>query len=260
MQIRIAVRGLFLGVTGACLWLAASLSMAANPGLADIQARIGAALQKSHPDMVVQSVNPSPVPGLYEVRMKDGMLLYGTADGMYLIEGDIYRVMPGKLVDLTEASRAHDRARLLAQVPRKDMIIFSPLAPQKAKAAVYVFTDVDCGYCQKFHQQVPQLNAMGIEVRYLAWPRAGIGSDTYDKLVTAWCSPNRQETLTRFKRREEVPLAPCKDNPVAGQYRLGRGIGVQGTPALVFEDGQMQPGYVPADELAKMLLGPPAAR
>jgi thiol:disulfide interchange protein DsbC len=118
---------------------------------------------------------------------------------------------------------------------------------------VSVFTDVDCGYCQKLHQEVPQLNTMGIEVRYLAFPRAGKGSETYQKLVTAWCAQDRQATLTRYKNREPVTTKTCANNPVNAQYELGESIGINGTPALITATGELLPGYMPAAELARRL-------
>src|SRR5690606_13363610 len=123
----------------------------------------------------------------------------------------------------------------------------------KPKAVVSVFTDVDCGYCRKLHKEVPQLNAMGIEVRYLAYPRAGIGSESYQKLVTIWCAKDRQTAMTRFKNGEHVATSTCKDNPISDQYTLGDKMGVNGTPALVKVDGELIPGYMPADDLAKTL-------
>jgi thiol:disulfide interchange protein DsbC len=112
-----------------------------------------------------------------------------------------------------------------------------------------VFTDSTCFYCQKLHKEVPELNRKGIEVRYLAYPRAGVGSDSYRQLATAWCSDNPQEALTKLKNREAVDDNVCPGNPVADQYALGGKLGVTGTPAIVTESGQLIPGYQAADQL-----------
>jgi thiol:disulfide interchange protein DsbC len=131
------------------------------------------------------------------------------------------------------------------------MIVFSPKG--QVKASVTVFTDVDCGYCQKLHEEVPALNAKGIEVRYLAYPRAGIGSPSYNKIVSAWCANDQQDALTKLKRRQPIPTNICAGNPVAAQFALGGKMGVRGTPALVLESGRLLPGYMPADRLAAEL-------
>ena len=112
-----------------------------------------------------------------------------------------------------------------------------------------MFTDVTCFYCQKLHKEVPALNKRGVEVRYLAYPRAGVGSAGFNQLASAWCADNPQETLTQLKNKQSVPEKVCADNPIAAQYQLGQELGVRGTPAIVTQDGQMIPGYQSADDL-----------
>ena len=94
------------------------------------------------------------------------------------------------------------------------------------------------------------MNQMGIEVRYMAYPRAGVGSESYRKIASAWCAQDRQVALTQLKNREEIPDNVCPGNPVADQFMLGQEAGVRGTPALVLENGTMVPGYVSAADLA----------
>ena len=100
---------------------------------------------------------------------------------------------------------------------------------------------------------MPELNKHGIEVRYLAFPRAGIGSPSADKLVSAWCSDTPGETLTELKNGGSVEARQCADNPVADHYRLGQQMGVNGTPALVLANGELIPGYRPAADLIRLL-------
>jgi len=96
-------------------------------------------------------------------------------------------------------------------------------------------------------------NRRGVEVRYLAYPRSGVGSDGFRQLATAWCASNPRETLTRMKNREAVADNVCAGNPVAWQYELGQEMGVRGTPAIVTADGQMIPGYRPVDDLLSVM-------
>ncbi len=208
-------------------------------------------LKAGRPDLVFGSVEESPISGMYKVQVQNGPLLFVSADGQYFLTGDMYQVIPGEYVNLQEQERSAMRKEIMASVDTKDEIIFKPKG--ETKAVLQVFTDVDCGYCQKLHSEIGELNSYGIEVRYLAYPRAGVGSDAYQKLVTAWCSDNPQETLTELKQRKRVALNMCEDNPVAKQYQLGGMMGVRGTPALVLTDGTMLPGYYPAKELARIL-------
>lgn len=208
-------------------------------------------LEASRTDIKVKSVAPSEIPGLYAVQFEDGPTVYASPDAKYFVLGDLYQVQATGYVNLAEERRNVDRAKQLAAVPLKDMIVFKSKAG--TKGVINVFTDVECGWCQRFHQDVPRLNAMGIEVRYLAFPRAGIDSDDYRKMVTAWCAKDRQAMLTRYKNRESVKLALCDDNPVKAQYELGERLGVNGTPSLVTPKGELIPGYVPPEELARTL-------
>lgn len=229
------------------------LALLTNPATAADapEAVIKAALEAARPDVKVQSVATSEVPGLYSVQFVNGPQVYATADGKYFVLGDLFQVQPKGFVNLAEQKRNGERAKLLTTLKPEDMVVFK--AKGQTKAAITVFTDVDCGYCRKLHKEVPQLNAMGIEVRYLAYPRAGIGSDSFQKMVTVWCAKDRQGTLTRMKNGEAVPINTCKNNPVAMEYELGDKMGVQGTPALIKADGELIPGYMPAADLAQSL-------
>ncbi len=207
-------------------------------------------LKALRPDIPIENVKASPIPGIYALELAGGTVFYGTEDGRYLFAGDLYELGDEELVNLAEVGRAELRHELLAGVPRSEMIVFSPQGD--TRAAINVFTDVDCGFCQKLHQEVPKLNEMGIEVRYLAYPRAGVGSESYRKIVSAWCAKDPNTALTRLKARQSIPDASCP-NPVAEQLELGRQMGVSGTPAIVLQDGTMLPGYMPAERLAEVV-------
>jgi thiol:disulfide interchange protein DsbC len=117
---------------------------------------------------------------------------------------------------------------------------------------VSIFTDIDCGFCRRLHAEMAQYNKQGIAVRYLFYPRAGIGSDSYKKAVSVWCADDRQAAMDSAKAGNEVPEKTC-ENPVEAHYELGQQMRVQGTPAIVLEDGEMVPGYVPPDKLRRAL-------
>ena len=219
---------------------------------ADIRQAIGENLKKSRPTLTFEFIKASPIPGVYAVKVVNGPTLYATGDGRYFVYGDLYEVTDSGYVNIAEQDREKERAEKLANIPIEDMIVFSP-EEQPAKASIMVFTDVDCFYCQKLHKEVPDLNRLGIEVRYLAYPRAGLGSDSYKKIVSAWCSKDRRTAITKLKNRESIPTNLCPDNPVAEQFKLGMAIGVSGTPALVTQEGRLMPGYMPALQLANAL-------
>jgi thiol:disulfide interchange protein DsbC len=129
------------------------------------------------------------------------------------------------------------------------MIVFKP---ETTKASITVFTDVDCTYCRALHRDMEKLMELGIEVRYVAYPRGGEMAGSYGKMVSVWCSSDRQKSLTQAKNGQNLPEFDC-DNPVLTHYALGNEIGISGTPALVLSSGQVIPGYMDPERLAAML-------
>jgi len=184
--------------------------------------------------------------GLYEVLM-NGDILYFTKDARYAIQGDIISLKSRE--NLTEKRRTGLRKQALDHANEKDMIIYTP---KKTDYTVTVFTDIDCGYCRKLHSQMAQYNALGIRIRYMAFPRAGLDSESYDKAVEVWCAKDRKQAMTDAKNGQTVNAEKC-ENPVKAQYELGRRLGVRGTPALFLDSGEMLPGYVPPKRLKKLL-------
>ena len=230
-------------------WILTGLGWAVTAS-AELGEKLVASLEALNPNLKVESVSESGIDGVLVVELAGGGLLYGTADGSHLMEGDLYRLGEQGLVNLTERRRAVKRQELLAQVDAEDMVVFSP--DQPAKATVAIFTDVDCSYCRKLHMEMDEFNALGIEVRYLAFPRAGPGSRSYEKIVAAWCAKDAQQAITELKMGRSIPDRSCA-NPVMDQYELGQAMGVTGTPAIITEQGALLPGYVPAAELAVAL-------
>lgn len=225
---------------------AKSAAPAVPPAAADTDKAVRKAIAGLAPDTQVQSVKATPIAGVVEVTTGND-LVYMTADGKYLLTGNLIDVAHKR--DLTEASRAVARRALLKNVGPGQMIVF---APPKPKYTVTVFTDVDCGYCRKLHSQIADYNKAGIAVDYLFFPRTGIGSESFDKAVSVWCSPNRQQALTEAKLGKPLTKRNCT-NPVTMDYNLGLKFGVNGTPAIFTADGTQIGGYLSPTEMKEKL-------
>ncbi len=208
-------------------------------------------LKQARPDLQFKGIKATAVPELYEVELGQGNVLYATASGGHFVVGEIYQVGPDGIVNLTEQKRALARAELLKDIDQNDLITFAPEKP--AKSEIYVFTDVDCGYCRLLHREVARLNELGVSVNYLAYPRGGLGSDVYRRMVSAWCADDRKGAMTALKTGKGIPSADCEESPVRAQFQLGHQLGVQGTPAIFLADGTLIPGYRKADELAAII-------
>ena len=218
--------------------------------LEGVRKRVDALLPELRSGLAIERIKETPVAGLYEVLLNGNRTLYMSADGNYFLVGDMYEVSSEGIVNLPELARQEKRKELMAKVDVTSMISFKPASG--FLATVSVFTDVDCTYCRKLHREMRQYHKKGIEVRYLAYPRAGIGSESYKKTVSAWCSSDPQRAITTLKRGDNIPSRTCP-NPVAAQYELGGRVGVTGTPSIVLSDGRMLPGYLSAEKLAEEL-------
>ena len=229
--------------------LVSGVSMPAVADDAAAAKNIRERLLAARPDIPILDIRPALLPGFYDVYLPAGQVLHFTADGKNFYTGDLYAV-ENQLVNLTEKGRSGERKEMIDEIDESQMVVFAP-PKEKIKATVTVFTDIDCVFCRKLHNEVPELNRLGIAVRYLAYPRSGTGPDSasYMKLVSAWCADNPKIALTRAKAGESIPEMTCA-NPVASQYELGGRLGINSTPSLIYDDGTLARGYVPAAELA----------
>jgi thiol:disulfide interchange protein DsbC len=235
------MRHWIIGLTGVLLALSHTVS-AAEVDYSNVEERIRALA----PQATSIAISETPIEGLLMVQV-GGDVVYATADGKYLVQGRVIDMDTRE--DLTESAKSDVRRELLAKAETKGQITFAPV---ETKYDLTVFTDIDCGYCRKLHAQIDEYNQQGIAIHYMAFPRAGVGSHSFDKAVSVWCASDQRSALTQAKLGAEPDPAQC-DNPVEEQYQLGRDLGVTGTPSLLTADGQMIPGYVPPDQLRARL-------
>jgi thiol:disulfide interchange protein DsbC len=206
------------------------------------------AIEKSIPTAKIESIKPSEVKGLQEVVL--GSSIYYVSDnGKYLLQGRLIDV--DNRIDLTEQKLGATRKAALEKMGVDNMIVFKP---KIGKYKVSIFTDIDCGYCRKLHSEIDQYLAEGITIQYLFFPRAGKGSDSYNKAVSVWCAKDRNAALTAAKKDQKLESKTC-ENPVDKHMQLATEFEVKGTPMIVTENGTILPGYLPAKELLATLQG-----
>ena len=198
------------------------------------------------PGVEAKNIIAAPLPGWYQGQI-GSRLFYVSADARFLLDGQIFDLNSQQ--NLTEAALNGVRQELLRGVDESTMVVFK--AP-KERYQITVFTDVDCGYCRKLHNSMAAYHDRGISVRYLAYPRAGMGSKTAQIMQSAWCADDRAGALTLAKQGLPIESIDCT-NPVAQHYQLGNDLGVNGTPAILFDSGQLVPGFMAAPQLLKML-------
>ena len=213
-----------------------------------ISSKINAVLPEG---MSVQSVKKSQIENLYIVDIGDLQPIYASKNGEFFFYGELYAVNGNMLQNTTKDEINLKRKSILDEaLSEGDFITFKS---DNEKHRVIIFTDVDCGYCRKFHNEINDFNDLGITVNYVAFPRSGLASDSYNKIVTAWCSTDAKDTLTKMKQGIDVQLSMCQDHPVEKHFLLGQKIGITGTPAIIKSNGELLPGYLPPDELITRL-------
>ena len=212
-----------------------------------LQQLLAANLAKSGITAKITSVTATSMPNIYWVKAEGLPAFFTDATGQYVVQGDIIKVGGAKPEHISANLQAQDAKASLATIDKKDMIICP--AKGQMKAAIYVFTDADCDYHRKFHSEIDEVNALGIEVRYLPWPRS---EQTMPIMEKIWCSSDRKKALTDAKLGMPINAPTCS-NPVRKIYELGANLGINGTPAVFDTEGHQLGGYVPPAELAQAL-------
>jgi len=214
-----------------------------NAELQHVRAKVSEMFEFIEPE----HVNASPVDGWYTVH-KGSVIAYISADGRYLLQGDMIDL--DHQVNMSEAIRTDARRDLMASVSDDQVITFSP---GEVKYTVSIFTDIECSYCRRLHSQIEEYMAQGIEIRYLLYPRNGPATRAWNTAEDVWCSPDRRNALTMAKLDREFATSSCDSSIVQDHYGIGRDVGLNGTPAIVFSDGTLIGGYLPPDQLAARL-------
>ena len=223
----------------------AALALLATTAQADSKA-VEAALKTALPTIKPDAINESPIKGVYEVVV-GARLFYVSEDGRYLMQGSMVDLKSRE--DLTEKKLGAARLGALEKLGTDNMIVFKP---KIFKHLVYVFTDIDCGYCRKLHNEIAEYNKQGITVEYLAYPRMGLGSKDHRDMVSVWCAADRNQALTRAKEGKPVQAKECQ-SPVEAQFALGQRLGVTGTPAVYAANGTQLGGYLPPKQMREAL-------
>jgi len=227
-----------------------SVFAATTPTTKELQEPIDKILQKK---AAIDKISPTPIPGIFEVVVGSD-IFYSTSDGRYVIYGHLIDTSNQEPVSLTDATTQTVRKQIIDAIDEKTMIIFEPKG--KTKATITTFTDIDCGYCRELHKNINELSNAGIRVRYVAFPRTGVNSESYVKAVNVWCAENPQEAFTQAMNGKTIPATPgcTKSSIIDEDLRLVSQLNIDGTPVSVLEDGRLLPGYYPPTALIQLVL------
>ena len=193
----------------------------------------------------VKEITYSKERDIFIVDIGDIQPIYVLPNTEYIILGDIFSLKGERPESETEKDKGRFRLKILSEIDQDSFIRFKS---NNEKSVLTVFTDVECTYCRKFHSEINEYLENGISINYLAFPRTGIDSSSYEKMVAAWCSSEKKESITNLKNDIDIGMYEC-ENPVESHFEIGRRIGVTGTPAIITQSGLLLPGYIPANEV-----------
>lgn len=237
-----------------CALLAAGTAAAADQPRDPAQEQARAALAKRFPTIRAEDLRPTPIPGVWEFTLGVDVF-YVTSDARFVFRGELLDFESDR--NLTDVRRAELRRARLETFPESSMIVFGP---KDAKHTVTVFTDIDCAYCRRMHSEIAQLNARSIRVRYVFYPRAGLGSESWQKAQDVWCAVDRNAAFTAAKRGEQVAHRTCDADAVLRGYQLGEAFKLEGTPLVISPEGYELGGYLKPDDLLRALQAHAARR
>lgn len=206
------------------------------------------ALAARLPGVDAADLEPSAIPGLWEVRLGP-RIVYVTSDGRYLLQGRLLDLKTES--DMTELAQHDARLEWMSGIDESDMIVFEP--PGATIHTITIFTDIDCSYCRALHANINRMLKDGIRVRYLLFPRNGPDTPSAEKAVRVWCSKDRRAALTRAKAGQTVESPDCGESPVGRTLELARELGVSATPTILTDSGTIISGYEPPAQMLEKL-------
>lgn len=189
------------------------------------------------------SISPSALPN-FKTAVTDQGVLQISQDARFVIQGQVFELKNGKAVDITNNALLNELNAL-----KNEMIVYPA---KNEKHVVTVFMDITCHYCHILHSKMKEYNDFGITIRYLAFPRGGMNTQTAKQMETIWTSKDTVVALNEAEKGN-LPKEQKTPNIVKKHYELGIKFGVNGTPNMVTKDGELIRGYVEPKELAAML-------
>ncbi|WP_314283142.1 bifunctional protein-disulfide isomerase/oxidoreductase DsbC [Haemophilus sputorum] len=219
-----------------------ALSLFAGSAMAD-DASLKSNLEKIGATNV--RLSESPLPGFRLATSNEG-IVHISENGQYVVQGNfnVLELKNGKATDITHKAQMASLNAL-----SNEMIIYPA---KQEKHVVTVFMDITCHYCHILFENVKAYNEEGITLRFLAFPRAGVNTQTAKQMEAIWQAKDRMKALEDAEAGN-LPKELKTPNLVKKHYELGIQFGVTGTPYMVTDKGEVIGGYVPAKELAKML-------
>ena len=221
---------------------------AATPSFADTAADVEKRIKENYPASKITSVRESHVKGVYEVAMGRNVA-YTDVSGRYMIFGHLYDMKEQK--DLTASVLEELNKIDVSGLPVADAI---QIVRGNGKRKLYVFSDPDCPFCKKLESNLAQLD--NVTIYTFLYPLESLHPDAKRKARAIWCAKDRSKAWDGFMANGKLPeKAACDDSAIDRNIRLGTSLGINGTPTIIFGNGRVVPGAIPAEQIEYGLGG-----
>jgi thiol:disulfide interchange protein DsbC len=226
-----------------CLYMALLISSTAVAS----EATVKQAMQRKYPGVQIESVTRTPIVGIYEV--------FANGEVLYVDENVDYMIVQGRLIDVARnTDLTNERIRVLSAVRFDQLpldLAFRKVQGNGTRKVAY-FSDPNCPYCKKIEPDLSKLENVTIYI--FLYPV--LGQNSYEKSRAVWCSKDRVRVWDEMMLNGKTPkTAGACDTPIDKILAFGRQKGITGTPTLIFADGQRVTGWIPADQIKKLLDG-----
>ena len=199
-------------------------------------ADIDKVVSEAYPNVKIDSIKK--IDDNFHEILINNQIYYATNDGKYLIVGSVIDLDTKE--SITENTKMRQRLSIIESIQEKNLVIYKP---NKTDYVLTIFTDTSCPYCQKLHDELPDLLENNIEVRYVIFSRNGSDVETYQQLLSAWCANDRLNAIEELFQGELLDESDGCDNPLNKNFEYASMLSVEGTPTIFLEDGRIIPGY-----------------
>jgi thiol:disulfide interchange protein DsbC len=202
----------------------------------EVNVDIRGTVSNAYPDVAIDEIKK--IDDNFHEIIINKQIYYATNDGKYLIVGNVINLNTKE--SITENTKMNQRLSIIDSIDMKNFMIFKP---KKTDHILTIFTDTSCPYCQKLHNEIPDLLENNIEIRYVLFSRNGNDVDAYQQLVSAWCSADKVDALEDLFAGDILDDISNCENPIARNFDYAGSLSVEGTPTIFLEDGRIIPGY-----------------
>ena len=199
-------------------------------------------LTKQHPKLNIENIQATDMKGIYSGSM-DGQVVYVGEDAQHILVGSMYRLSDQK--NLTKDLVLKENSIDWKKLPLQDAV---KSVRGNGKRQIAIFSDPNCPYCKQLEAELSKLNDVTIYTFIYPIKNQSIA---VSKQVFCEKAPALAWSNLISKGIQPSSKKTCA-NPIERNLSLGKSLGLNGTPAIIFSNGFKVMGAHPAPDIEKM--------